>query len=187
MQKYSYEFKKKLVAEYLNGDVGYDAITKKYGLGSTSILRRWISAYKALGYEGLRRSRGKKNYSFEFKMNVVQLYLTMEVSYQELAMQIGMNNPNLICSWVCNYRTAGADALRPQKKGRKPQVLNPKEQTANTEKEKTDSEYLRQLEDENLRLRIENAYLKELRRLRLEDEKKKGKRASYTVSEDNSD
>ena len=32
-------------------------------------------------------------------------------------------------------------------------------------------EYLKQLEDENLRLRIENAYLKELRRLRLEEEK----------------
>lgn len=187
MQKYSYEFKKKLVAEYFNGDVGYDAITKKYGLGSTSILRRWISAYKALGDEGLKCSRGKKKYSFEFKMNVVQLYLTTEVSYQELAMQIGMNNPNLICTWVCNYQAAGADALHPKKKGRKPQVLNLKEQTSNTEKKKTDSEYLRQLEDENLRLRIENAYLKELRRLRLEDEERKGKRVPFTVSEENSD
>ena len=34
-----------------------------------------------------------------------------------------------------------------------------------------ESEYLKQLEDENLRLRIENAYLKELRRLSLEEEK----------------
>lgn len=38
-----------------------------------------------------------------------------------------------------------------------------------TEKEKADSEYLKQLEEENLKLRIENAYLKELRRLRLEE------------------
>ena len=51
-----------------------------------------------------------------------------------------------------------------------------KKQLPETEKEKADAEYLRQLEEENLKLRIENAYLKELRRLRLEDEAKNGKR-----------
>jgi transposase len=34
--------------------------------------------------------------------------------------------------------------------------------------ENTNSEYLKQLEDKNLRLRIEVAYLKEVRRLNLE-------------------
>ena len=33
-------------------------------------------------------------------------------------------------------------------------------------------EYVQELEDENLKLRIENAFLKETRRLRLEDEAK---------------
>lgn len=42
--------------------------------------------------------------------------------------------------------------------------------------EKSETEYLRQLEEESLKLRIENAYLKELRRLCLEDEAKNGKR-----------
>ena len=41
-----------------------------------------------------------------------------------------------------------------------------KKTITNTGKEKAESEYLKQLEYENLRLRIENAYLKELRRLR---------------------
>lgn len=55
-------------------------------------------------------------------------------------------------------------------------MAKPKEkQVPQTEKEKADAEYLRQLEEENLKLRIENAYLKELRRLRLEDEEKNGK------------
>lgn len=173
--------------EYKNGDLGHDAITKKYGLGSTAILRRWIEAYNAFGNEGLMRSRVKKNYSFEFKMNVVQSYLTTEVSYQELAIQFDMNNPNLISKWVNDYRIAGSDALRPKRKGRKPQVSKSKETLPQSNKEKTDSEYLKQLEDENLRLRIENAYLKELRRLRLEDEKKNSKRVPFTASEENSD
>ena len=74
MAKYSCEFKKRLVTEYLNGEAGSDTIAKKYGIGSASEVRRWISAYKALGDEGLKRSRGRKNYSFEFKMNVVQMW-----------------------------------------------------------------------------------------------------------------
>ena len=44
---------------------------------------------------------------------------------------------------------------------------------------------LKQLEDELLKLRIENAYLKELRRLRLEEEALlKKQRESSTASED---
>jgi transposase len=47
-----------------------------------------------------------------------------------------------------------------------------------------DSKYLKQLEEENLKLRIENAYLKELRRLRLEGIPQNKKRESSKVSED---
>ena len=49
------------------------------------------------------------------------------------------------------------------------------------------SSSIKQLEEELLKLRIENAYLKELRRLRLEEEALlKEKRESSTVSEENS-
>lgn len=177
MGKYSYELKKKIVMEYLNGKGGYQYLAKKYNIPDKKQVKVWISAYKELGDEGLKRSREKKNYSFEFKQHVVELYLTTEVSYQELALTVGINNPSIITRWVNDYRIVGADALRPKRKGRKPQVAKPKkEQLPQTEKEKADAEYLRQLEEENLRLRIENAYLKELRRLRLEDEAKNGKR-----------
>jgi transposase len=140
-------------------------------------VRIWVNAYKEFGDEGLKRSRENKKYSFEFKLHVVELYLKTELSYLELALSVGVTNPGIITKWVNDYRIAGPDALRSKKKGRKPQVAKPKEQRIpQTEKEKADAEYLRQLEEENLRLRIENAYLKELRRLRLEDEAKNGKR-----------
>ncbi len=135
----------------------------------------WISTYKEFGDEGLLRSRKNNEYYFEFKLHVVELYLTTEVSYLELALSVGIKNPAIVTNWVRDFRIAGPDALRPKKKGRKPKVAKPdKEQMSQTEK--ADSEYLRQLEEENLRLRIENAYLNELRRLRLEDEAKNGKR-----------
>lgn len=122
------------------------------------------------------RSRENKNYSFEFKLHVVELYISTEMSYQELAISVGIKNPGIVTEWVRRYRAAGPDALRPKRKGRKPKVTKPKEQQIPlTEKEKADAEYLRQLEEENLKLRIENAYLKESRRLRLEDEAKNGR------------
>ena len=83
MAKYNYEFKKKVVTEYLNGEGGYEYLSAKHGIPSQTVLRRWISAYKEFGDEGLKRSRENKKYSFEFKLHVVELYLTTEVSYQE--------------------------------------------------------------------------------------------------------
>ena len=189
MAKYSYEFKMKVVQAYLNGEGGCRFLANKYNIPSKSRIEEWIRSYKELGKEGLLRSRKNKNYSFQFKLSVVQLYLTSEVSYQELALSQGINNPSLIARWVNDFRIAGPDALRPKKKGRKKtldtsEFKNPSK--SNEEKPvDTSAEHIKELEDELLKLRIENAYLKELRRLRLEKESLlKKQRESYTVSED---
>ena len=138
------------------------------------------------------RSRKNETYSFEYKLHVVELYLSSEVSYQELALSLGMNNPQTITKWVNDFRIAGPDALRPKKKGRKKTLKNrvkktvPKENTDTTSVD-TSIKHIKELEDELLKLRIENAYLKELRRLRLEEEALlKKQRESYTVSEESS-
>ena len=61
-------------------------------------------------------------------------------------------------------------------------------QPTETSDQNVSTEYLKRLENENLHLRIENAFLKELRRLRLENEAKmRERRSSSTVSEENSD
>ena len=191
MAKYSYEFKQKVVQEYLNGTGSYEYISKQSNMPDKKQVRIWVNAYKELGKEGLMRSRKNKNYSFQFKLSVVELYLTSEVSYQELALSQGINNSSLITQWVNNFRTVGPDALRPKKKGRK-KTLDIREfkKPSKSDEEKpvdTSAEHIKELEDENLKLRIENAYLKELRRLRLEEEALlKKQRESSTVSEDSS-
>lgn len=182
MAKYSFEFKKKVIEDYLRGEGSEKFLSQKYGLPSTAIIHRWIGSYKKFGDKGLMRSRKQEKYSFQFKLHVVELYLTTEVSYQELALSQGINNPSMITKWVNDYRTGGPDALRPKQKGRQPKVERPKNLEPNS-----NEEYVKQLEDELLRLRIENAYLKELRRLRLEEEAlQKKQRESSTVSEENS-
>lgn len=191
MAKHSFEFKKKIVLEYLDGKGGLKYLSKKYGLGSDSQLRKWINAYKEFGDEGLKRSRKKAKYSFEKKLSVVELYLSSEISYQDLAIQEGIYNPCMICNWVNRFRAAGPDALKPRKKGRKKKLDKPKIDSKAKQAEErivdTSAEHVKELEDELLKLKIENAFLKELRRLRLEDEAKMRERhLSSTVSEENS-
>ena len=191
MAKYSYEFKLKVVQAYLNGEGGYEYLTKKYDISHHSLIETWVHAYKEFGKEGLMRSRKNNNYSFQFKLSVVELYLSSEVSYQELALSQGINNPSLITRWVNDFRIAGPDALRPKKKGRKKTLdMRKFKKPSKSNEEKpvdTSAEHIKELEDELLKLRIENAYLKELRRLRLEEEALLRKqRESSTVSEDSS-
>ena len=191
MAKYSFEFKKKVVLEYINGEGGTKYLSTKYGLGSNSQLRKWLAAYKKFGDEGLKRSRKKENYSFEKKLSVVELYLSSEISYQDLALQEGITNPSMIVNWVNRFRVAGPDALRPRKKGRKKTLNTSDDNTQNKLVEEssvdTSAEHVKELEEELLKLRIENAFLKELRRLRLEDEAKMRERQeSSAASEDGS-
>lgn len=191
MAKHSYEFKKQLVSEYLNNQGSYTSISQKHGMSSSCQLKTWVAAYKKLGDAGLKRSRSRKEYSFEEKLSVVESYLTSELSYQELALQMGSNNPSMLARWVNDFKIAGPDALRPHRKGRKKtlgtsQSGETEAQVQHTEVD-TRAEHVKELEDELLKLRIENAVLKELRRLRLEDEaKRRGLRTSSSVSEDNS-
>ena len=97
----------------------------------------------------------------------------------------------MIVNWVNRFRAAGPEALRPRKKGRKKTLDKSKTDSKVQETKQriidTSAENVKELEDEILKLRIENAFLKELRRLRLEDEAKMREQLeSSTVSEDDS-
>ena len=191
MAKYCYEFKKRIVQDYLSGKGSYKCLGEKYAI-PWEYVRKWVRNYNANGDEGLLRSRKQSKYSFEYKLHVVELYLSSEVSYQELAISQGIHNPAQICKWVNAFQVAGPDALRPKKKGRKKSLnSNIKKKTTvlavNETTIETSEEHVKQLEDELLKLRIENAYLKELRRLRLEEEALlKKQRESSTASEESS-
>ena len=122
---------------------------------------------------------------------MVESYLSNEVSYEELALANGITNYTMLSRWVEAFRVAGPDGLRPRKKGRKNTLDKSVEKkdipSINENAVDTSVEHVKELEDELLKLRIENAFLKELRRLRLEDEAKmRERRESSTASEDSS-
>ena len=185
MAKYIYEFKKKIVDAYLRGEGSYEYLSSVYGPQKSDI-EKWVKNYQSFGDEGLMRSRQQKKYSFEKKLSVVELYITNEISYQELAIQEGITNPSLIAAWVSRFRVAGPEALKSRKKGRTRTLdkskISPKPQEIEERVVDTSAEHVKELEDELLKLRIENAFLKELRRLRLEDEAKMRERHSSSTA-----
>jgi transposase len=190
MAKYSFELKKKVVLEYINNGIGSTTLASKYNISTEKQVRNWVHAYKEFGDDGLMRSRRNEQYSFEYKLHVVELYLSTEVSYEELALAEGIKHHSIISRWVKAFRVAGPDGLRERKMGPKKTLnKNNKKRISDEKRLKVDTsaEHVKELEDELLKLRIENAYLKELRRLRLEEEALlKEQRESSTASEENS-
>ena len=190
MAKYGYELKKEIVTAYLNGEGGYTHLAKKYGIADKHTIRLWVNNYQSFGDDALIRSRKQQKYTFEKKLFVVELYLSSEISYRDLAIQEGITNPSMIVNWVNRFRISGPNALRPHKKGRKKTLDNSKKYTKKEETVErivdTSAEHVKELEDELLKLRIENAFLKELRRLRLEDEAKMRERRSSSIASEES-
>ncbi|WP_249124305.1 helix-turn-helix domain-containing protein [Saccharopolyspora erythraea] len=98
---------------------------------------------------------GKRSFSFEFKLAVVERFLAGEPA-SELAAEHDLSSPQLVKTWARMYRRQGEDGLRPKPKGRPPQPPDDTDGPSEVE----------QLRRENARLRAEVAYLGKLRALR---------------------
>ena len=119
MAKYSTEFKTKIVKEYLESNSSYQNLVNKYCIPNKSMIRRWVCAYKSQGIEGLKVKRKNTKYPLEFKLNVVNLYLTGEMSYQSLANELKISNPAIITRWVNDFRKQGIEGLKAKRKNTK--------------------------------------------------------------------
>mgnify|MGYP000958124607 FL=1 len=184
MAKYSTEYKLKIVREYLAGQGGYRALSKRHEITESQI-EHWVKAYRAFGEDGLKRSRAQQTYSFEFKRSAVECYLSTEASYQDVALAHGLNNPSMLVRWTKEYRSGGVDALKPKPKGRAPTMPRKMKECPQDLPQDETAQQLKALQDENLRLRIEVAYLKELRRLRLQEKMQSKRQGSSAASEEN--
>ena len=189
MAKYSYELKKKVVREYLKGKGSSFELAKKYDITYPQYICEWAKVYQALGYKGLKSTIKHKEYSFEYKQSIIELYMSSTLTLREIAFQEGIPRPGIIGNWIRQYMHGGSDALNDKKKVQnKTMSAHDSKDVGNTKEQITSNdEYIKELEAELRKLRIENAFLKELRRLRLEDEAKmRESHESSPVSEDNS-
>lgn len=148
MAKYSTELKMKVVKEYLESNTSYKTLSDKYRIPNKSIIITWVNTYKTQGYEGLKVKRKNTKYPLEFKLNVVNLYLTGEMSYQSLANELKISNPAIITRWVNDFREQGIEGLKPKKRGRP--LKMPKSTNKSKDIKIDSSEKLTNLEDNSL-------------------------------------
>lgn len=175
MAKYSTEFKMKVVKEYLETNISYKSLSEKYKLSHQEIVKRWVNAYKSQGYEGIKVKRENTQYTLEFKLNVVNLYLTGEMSYQSLANELKINNPSIITRWVIDFREKGIEGLKSKKRGRPSKMPNSQNKSKDTKIESTTNisnsenqslteaqlkEKIKKLEEKNYWLQLENDAIK---------------------------
>ncbi|WP_192847919.1 helix-turn-helix domain-containing protein, partial [Clostridium coskatii] len=80
MAKYSFEFKKKVIEAYQRGEGGYSYLAEKYGVKNRRQVLNWVHYYEKFGDKGLMCSRKNNSYTFKYKLHVVELYLSSEVS-----------------------------------------------------------------------------------------------------------
>lgn len=175
MAKYSTEFKLKIVKEYLECKNSYKSLAIKYNIPDKKTIRIWVNSYQTQGYDGLKVSRKNNKYTLEFKLKIVNLYLTGEMSYQSLANELKINNPSLIVRWVKDFREKGIEGLKPKKRGRPSKMpkklksskntsigkeTNIRQSEAKSSTEEQLKEEIKRLKEEKYWLELENAVIK---------------------------
>lgn len=136
--------------------LGYTAASNRLDLPLEPV-RKLHARWRLYGRGALVHKPTKTHYSHETKLEVAQRHVAGEPA-SELAASFQLSSPTIVKNWARILRREGQEGLRPKDRGRPPGT--PVRQKSETER----------LQEENLRLRAENAYLKKLRALRDQSE-----------------
>ncbi|MDO4189884.1 MAG: transposase [Lachnospiraceae bacterium] len=90
LNQYSFELKKEVVMAYLNGEGSTRALADRLEVKGSAQVSRWVMYYNKFGDSGLKSSSGQKTYSFDYKLHIVQLYLTSDLSFYDIGLSEGI-------------------------------------------------------------------------------------------------
>lgn len=166
MKKYSKELKQKVIREYKETSISLSKLARKYEIKSPKSIRERIRKYEIYGLSGIETPKNLK-YPSDLKQNVIKCALTEDLNFRELADKFEIRNPKTVSEWVRKF----------QEEKNFPKInltIDFKEEYLEMKKNNKKKDYsekeIQEILQENLYLRIENDYLKELRRLELEED-----------------
>ena len=119
-----------------------------------------------MGCFSMPRGKANKRYTGEFKQMVVETMMREKLSYCEAARQFDISDHNRVSSWERIYLMEGPEGLYIERRGR-----GSKGRPSKFPKE-VEEDLLKEVQ----RLRAENAYLKKLQALVLEEERHQRKK-----------
>jgi len=166
MSKYTVEVKLQAVERYLTGNESYKVIAESIA-ADKSLVITWVKLFEAQGENGFKKSY--TSYSVRFKLDVLNFMNETGASLRETASTFNISSPSIVYQWKQLLITKGLDALESKKKGR-PSM---KKEVKKVESKKTISSEgsVEALQAKIELLEMENAYLKKLNALVLEQEK----------------
>ena len=96
--KYSVEVKIKACKDYENGDNSFSGIADEIGT-ALEVVRRWYLTYKEHGPTAFETSNQNCSYSKEFKLSVVEEYITDKYSIADLAAKYNISY-SVVRGWI---------------------------------------------------------------------------------------
>lgn len=125
---------------------------------SNSLVGRWVSSYKLHGVSGLSL-KNHIHYSGDFKMSILREIFINHLSLSQASAKYHISI-SILSQWRMKYEQLGTSSLyQTSRRGRPQKMKEQKQQKA------SELDPYQKLEQENLRLRIENDYLKKLQAL----------------------
>ncbi|WP_338992023.1 IS3 family transposase [Fusobacterium animalis] len=146
------------------------SLAKAFNIRESNI-KYLIALIKKHGYNILREDKNRV-YSKDFKLQAINRILINHESINSVAIGIGLASNGILHNWLSKFKENGYNVVE-KKKGRKTKSMTkPKK----NDKELSEKEKIKKLEEENLYLKAENEYLKKLRALVQERELKEKKK-----------
>ncbi|MFD2495229.1 transposase [Mammaliicoccus vitulinus] len=166
-KKYDFNFKLKLVKEYLDGQSGYKALTLKHDISSSSVIQIWVNQYKEFGEDGLQEKRRNTVYTSEFKLSVIKFRQENMLSYRETANHFKIINPIMVANWQHQFDEKCRLDLANKQKGRSINMdkKHSKTDNKNSSLNENEREELERLRNEVETLKAGIAYQKKLQAL----------------------
>ena len=166
MTKYNFLFKQQVIEFYLQNGKNSSLTRRHFQLAETT-LERWINQFNHSRINRLAVLGKKRNYSPEFKLNVIQAVKNGQFSAEAACLHFGIANSGVVSQWLQAFEKQGINGLMPKPKGRP--TMKPKYPKM-PPKPKTEEERLKY---RILELEAENAILKKLQELNQQKIQKK--------------
>lgn len=120
--KYNALEKLTILEEVSNGEIGFLAAAKKYGINKTTLMK-WQRRYKTHGFEGLERPTHLQRYSAELKLQAVKDYLEGGLSQYQIIDKYKIASTRQLFNWINKYNghsslTAYKGEVKAMTKGR---------------------------------------------------------------------
>lgn len=100
--KFTPEQKATIAQEYIDGIASSIALAAKYNVDDYTI-RRWAHRYEEKGILAFQKRNGNAEYTADFKLFCVELYLQGKMSIEEIIIKYNISSDSVLYRWVSCY------------------------------------------------------------------------------------